>query len=78
MLNNELKAAALSGARRVEVDFSRVDFCDCAGLNALLAARIHCQELGVGFSVPGPVTPAFARLVQLAGVGPLLLMPQAA
>jgi anti-anti-sigma regulatory factor len=50
-LGDDLRAAVLSGARRVEVDFSRVGFCDCAGLNVLLAARIHCQDPGVGFSV---------------------------
>ncbi|WP_158101947.1 STAS domain-containing protein [Streptomyces swartbergensis] len=77
-LGDDLKAAVLSGARRVEVDFSRVGFCDCAGLNVLLAARIHCQGLGVGFSVSGPVAPAVARLFRLADTDALLLVSQAA
>ncbi|MEV0976455.1 STAS domain-containing protein [Streptomyces sp. NPDC049915] len=77
-LGEELETAAAGGARQVEVDFSLVGCCDCAGLNVLLAARIHCQDRGVGLPVSGLVMPAIARLFQLTGAGSLLLMPQAA
>ncbi|MFM9709070.1 STAS domain-containing protein [Streptomyces galilaeus] len=63
----------INGARSVEADFSRVVFCDCAGLSALLAARGHCQDAGVRFWVSGPVTAAVQRLLQLTDTGPLLL-----
>ncbi|UXY17482.1 STAS domain-containing protein [Streptomyces cynarae] len=71
-LGDELGAAGLSGARWVEADFSRVGFCDCSGLNVLLAARSHFRDAGVRFSVFGPVAPAVERLFQLTGTGPLL------
>ncbi|MEV0981140.1 STAS domain-containing protein [Streptomyces sp. NPDC049915] len=71
-----METAAAGGAQQVEVTFSRVCFCDCAGLNLLLATSINCQDRGVGLSVSRPVTPAVARLFQLAGAGRLLLMPQ--
>ncbi|MFF9457682.1 STAS domain-containing protein [Streptomyces flaveolus] len=71
-------AAALSGTGDVPVDFSRVGFCDCSGLNTLLAARNHCQDLGIRFSLSEPVTLPVARLFQLTGAGPLLLRQQTA
>ncbi|MEU3862444.1 STAS domain-containing protein [Streptomyces sp. NPDC028722] len=77
-LTDEVRAAVLSGARRVETDFSRVTFCDCSGLNVLLAARSHCRDLGVCFSVSGPLTPPVARLFLLAGIGAPLLTSQSA
>ncbi|MEV6742295.1 STAS domain-containing protein [Streptomyces sp. NPDC051104] len=71
-VGDELGVAVLSGARWVEADFSRVGFCDCAGLNVLLAARSHFRDAGVQFSMSGPVAPAVERLFQLTGTGPLL------
>ncbi|MER6908992.1 STAS domain-containing protein [Streptomyces flaveolus] len=73
-----LEAAALSGTGDIRVDFSRVGFCDCSGLNTLLAARNHCQDLGIRFSLSEPVTLPVARLFQLTGAGPLLLKQQTA
>ena len=73
LLGDELGAAVLGGARWVEADFSRVGFCDCAGLGVLLAARSHLRDAGVRFSVSGPVAPAVERLFRLTGTGPLLL-----
>jgi hypothetical protein len=48
-------------------------FCDCAGLNALLAARGQCRDAGVGFLVSEPVTPAVQRLLELTDTGSVLL-----
>lgn len=75
-LDDVLLAAMASGARCVEVDFSRVSFCDCAGLNVLLGAR--SQDAGVRFLVAGPVAPAVERLLQLTDTAPLLLVATAA
>ncbi|WP_327321889.1 STAS domain-containing protein [Streptomyces sp. NBC_01210] len=77
-LEGELALAVTSGAQCIEVDFRRVSFCDCSGLNALLSARAHAQEAGVCFGVSGPVAPVVARLLQMAEVEPLLLTRRAA
>jgi anti-anti-sigma factor len=54
-LSDELQTAVIGGARCVEADLRRVVFCDCSGLNALLAARSRCRDAGVCFFVSGPV-----------------------
>ncbi|MGW7256552.1 STAS domain-containing protein [Streptomyces sp. NPDC054834] len=72
-LDDALHAAVMSGAACIEVDFSRVTFCDCAGLTVLLAARRHCQQAGLRFAVSGPLSPVVKRLVQVTGTGPVLL-----
>ncbi|MFF0095271.1 STAS domain-containing protein [Streptomyces canus] len=77
-LGEELETAVSSGARCVETDLRRVDFCDCAGLNALLAARSHSRDAGVRFVVSGPVKPAVARMFQLTGTDSVLLECEAA
>ncbi|MFM9709074.1 STAS domain-containing protein [Streptomyces galilaeus] len=77
-LDDVLLTVIASGARCVEVDFSRVSFCDCAGLNVLLGARSRCLDAGVRFVVAGPVAPAVERLLQLTGTAPLLLLAKTA
>ncbi|MDF3293675.1 MULTISPECIES: STAS domain-containing protein [Streptomyces] len=67
-LSAALDVAVSDGADRVDVDFSRVTFCDCAGLNALLAARCRCWGAGVVFGVFGPVSPVVLRLFRVTEV----------
>ncbi|MCA6091119.1 STAS domain-containing protein [Streptomyces sp. SCA3-4] len=66
-LSDELASAVASGAQCVDVDFSRVSFCDCSGLNALLSASEYARDEGIGFSVSGPVAPAVERLLKATG-----------
>ncbi|MEU9015036.1 STAS domain-containing protein [Streptomyces sp. NPDC048479] len=61
-LGDALHAAVTDGVHRLDVDLSQVTFCDCSGLNVLLAARCRCGEAGVAFGVSGPVSPAVLRL----------------
>ncbi|MEU7305267.1 STAS domain-containing protein [Streptomyces sp. NPDC007206] len=72
-LDDALQAAVISGATHIEADFSRVAFCDCAGLNVLLAAHNRCRQAGVRFAVSGPLSPVVERLLQVGGTGPVLL-----
>ncbi|MEU6304401.1 STAS domain-containing protein [Streptomyces chartreusis] len=72
-LRAELDTAVASGAPSIEVDFRRVEFCDCSGLTALLDARARALRAGSYFCVRGPVAPVVARLFQLTKTGPSLL-----
>ncbi|MFG1664615.1 STAS domain-containing protein [Streptomyces sp. Y7] len=72
-LRAELDTAVTSGAPYIEVDFRRVEFCDCSGLTALLDARARALRAGSYFCVRGPVAPVVARLFQLTKTGPSLL-----
>ncbi|GAA3049094.1 hypothetical protein GCM10010448_35130 [Streptomyces glomeratus] len=72
-LRAELDTAVSSGARYIEVDFGRVEFCDCSGLSVLLDVRARAWRAGSCFCVSGPVAPVVARLFQLTEAGPLLL-----
>ncbi|MET9497881.1 STAS domain-containing protein [Streptomyces sp. NPDC006552] len=49
-----------------------VTFCDCAGLNALLAARAAVLEGGKDFFVEG-IGPRLARLLHLLGAEDVLI-----
>lgn len=68
------KAVAACLAKRpksVCLDLTGVGFCDCAGLNALLAARISVHEAGAVLVVEG-IGPQLARLLTLIGADGLL------
>lgn len=51
----------------VTVDLAGVSFCDCSGLNVLLAARHRAADEGITLSVTGLRAPV-DRLFALAGV----------
>ncbi|MFI6080343.1 STAS domain-containing protein [Streptomyces sp. NPDC051217] len=53
------------------LDLTSVGFCDCAGLNALLAARISVLEAGAALVVEG-IGPQLARLLTLVGADDIL------
>ncbi|MGW1991809.1 STAS domain-containing protein [Embleya sp. NPDC001921] len=48
----------------LRLDLSAVRFCDCAGLNALLRARLRARGVGTTLVLYG-VTPVVARLLVL-------------
>lgn len=62
--------AAPTAPERVVVDLSRLDFCDSAGLNALLHARLLCEQnrRTLTLSDPGP---QFSRLLRITGADAL-------
>ncbi|MFD3557585.1 STAS domain-containing protein [Streptomyces goshikiensis] len=70
-LRDALEEALAGWPHRLEVDFTRVTFCDCTGLNALLAARIAAGEAGASFTLINVNAPIVIRLFCLAEVGPL-------
>ncbi|MEU1369913.1 STAS domain-containing protein [Streptomyces sp. NPDC005803] len=56
---------------RLCLDLAGVSFCDCAGLSALLRARIAVLRAGVDLVVEG-VGPQLARLLRLIGADDIL------
>jgi anti-anti-sigma factor len=69
-LRGALRAALASTEEGIDLDLSGVSFCDCSGLNVLLAVRE--QALAEGKSVTlGPVSPIVERLLSLTGTLPL-------
>ncbi|WP_442812664.1 STAS domain-containing protein [Streptomyces sp. NBC_01343] len=50
ILQAALEEAMAGCPHHVEVDFTHVTFCDCAGLTALLRARAAARQAGVGAS----------------------------
>lgn len=62
--------SALRSSPRVTVDLAAVTFCDCAGLNALLRARLEAMESGADgvrrFRIHG-MSGQVARLLDLTG-----------
>ncbi len=58
----------------IDLDLAAVRFCDCRGLNALLAARVFARRRGRYFAV-GPHSPVVARLLALTGARSLLTAP---
>jgi anti-anti-sigma factor len=71
-LKDELRKVLTDGIDVVEIDASQVRFVDSAGLTALLAAQAAAAEAGAAFRVAG-ASAQFARVVNLAGLGDLLL-----
>ncbi|MDX3533765.1 STAS domain-containing protein [Streptomyces sp. MB09-01] len=52
---------------RVVLDLSALRFCDCAGLNVLVEAKVTADRIGTDLRVDGARTQV-ARLFALAGV----------
>ncbi|MEV6581306.1 STAS domain-containing protein [Streptomyces sp. NPDC051582] len=59
-----------SPARPVLVDFSQVTFCDSAGLNTLITARITAETHGIRISLTG-LNHQIRRLLEVTGTLPL-------
>lgn len=64
-------ACLAKGPDSVCLDLTGVGFCDCAGLNSLLAARLSVLEAGAVLVVEG-VGPQLARLLTLIGADGIL------
>jgi anti-sigma B factor antagonist len=48
-LADALEEAMTGGNGRIDVDLGGVSFCDCSGVNVLLAARERARQAGVVF-----------------------------
>ncbi|MFF8866863.1 STAS domain-containing protein [Streptomyces sp. NPDC015139] len=75
-LHPALHRALTGSAEGLDLDLSRLDFCDCAGLNVLLDLRRQAlrQHKTLTVSAAGP---AVGRLLDLIGARELLTDPGA-
>jgi anti-anti-sigma factor len=69
-LRRALRDALAESVRGVDLDLSRVFFCDCTGLNVLLDARQHASADGKTVTI-GPAGPAVVRLLALSDTSSL-------
>ncbi|MER6304422.1 STAS domain-containing protein [Kitasatospora sp. NPDC001539] len=63
-LDAALAAAVEDAPPRLVVDLARLDFCDSAGLNALLKVRREAAGIPVALAAPGP---QMRRLLEITG-----------
>ncbi|MFI1286541.1 STAS domain-containing protein [Streptomyces sp. NPDC020858] len=72
ILQAVLEEAMVGRPHHLEVDFTHVTFCDCAGLNTLLQARASARQAGADFALVHVDAPTVIRLFDLTEAGPLL------
>ncbi|MFJ3841990.1 STAS domain-containing protein [Streptomyces sp. NPDC090054] len=72
VLRLTLLEALASRPRRLAIDFTRVTFCDCSGLNTLLRARTAARKAGTSFALLHVEAQAVRHLLDLTEAGPLL------
>ncbi|SEM62140.1 STAS domain-containing protein [Streptacidiphilus jiangxiensis] len=64
IVRHALSRCVADGVRAIEVDLTRVSFCDCSGLSALLQAYDRAAAAGVSLRLHHP-RPVVARLIAL-------------
>ena len=64
----------LAGEHGLELDCSRVETCDAAGIQLLVAARRSALAVGKAFSIHAPV-PAIEKCAELLGLPSQTLQP---
>ncbi|MFB9506349.1 ANTAR domain-containing protein [Streptomyces aurantiacus] len=69
-LRRSLRDALAESVSGVDLDLTRVSFCDCAGLNVLLDARQHASAYGRTVTI-GSAGPAVVRLLALSDTSSL-------
>jgi anti-sigma B factor antagonist len=75
VVRESLARCLRDGVRVIDIDLTDVTFCDCHGLGVFLEARRHAIANGGSLRLRHP-RPELSRLLDLAGVGPLLLGPR--
>jgi anti-anti-sigma factor len=73
-LRGGLFEALAASAQGLELDLSRLDFCDCAGLSVLMELRRRAEQQGKSVVVRAG-SPAVDRLLTLIGAGHLFATP---
>jgi anti-anti-sigma factor len=68
----EVQQALREPVEVIELDATRLTFADSAGLRAVLLARTEAESSGAAFRISG-VTPSVGRVIEIAGLGDLLL-----
>ncbi len=76
LLREALQAALAGRPDRITVDLSGVTFCDCGGMDFLLAGRQRAHAVGADFQVIGVTSPIVAKLISLLGLAKSLGIPQ--
>ncbi|MFF3006764.1 STAS domain-containing protein [Kitasatospora sp. NPDC057940] len=66
LLQDALACALENGLQRLVVDLSRLVFCDCTGLNALLQTRLDAHACGIELVLAAPL-PQTRRLLEISG-----------
>ncbi|WP_330260935.1 STAS domain-containing protein [Streptomyces sp. NBC_00539] len=72
LLQDALDKALATGTPRIDVDFSHVTFCDCAGLAVLLRARADARARGIRLGVSQVGIPWVRNLFTTTGTDTLL------
>ncbi|MEY9874448.1 anti-sigma B factor antagonist [Streptacidiphilus sp. MAP12-33] len=75
ILRHALSRCLADGVHAIDVDLSRVDFCDCTGLSAFLQAYHQAAAAGASLRLHHP-RPVLARLIALACTDTPLLSPE--
>jgi anti-anti-sigma factor len=66
LLSEPLGAAVDTGAKRLVIDCSELEFCDSTGLNVLLGARLRAEAAG-GEVLLAAMRPTVARVFEITG-----------
>jgi anti-anti-sigma factor len=66
LLSEPLSAAVDTGAKRLVIDCSELEFCDSTGLNVLLGARLRAEAAG-GEVLLAALRPTVARVFEITG-----------
>lgn len=73
-LADVLERALHDGATGLDIDMSRVTFCDCQGLNVLLRLRQAALHMGHTLTITDP-GPPLKRVLALTGATALFTVP---
>jgi anti-anti-sigma factor len=68
----EVQQALSQPVELLELDATRLTFADSAGLRAVLLARTEAESRGAAFRIAA-VSPPVGRVIEIAGLGDLLL-----
>ncbi|MGW2378363.1 MULTISPECIES: STAS domain-containing protein [Kitasatospora] len=71
-LEVRLKECLARRPDRLVLDFARVTFCDCTGVDVLERARRKAREAGIDLKITGVKAPIVVRVFEVLGLSDLL------